>query len=476
MSKRTDEDENDNVIYVNGPDEAMQSNLDNKKRIIKQRRIMLAILVVLFIAGIGVIYSFVHREYRGYRVLKSNETNYENTASYVQFCGNLLKYTPDGVSYINTSGDIVWSAGINMKMPVAVVSEGYAAIADMSGNSVCIFNETGAVSSLTMPYAISDVDVAKQGAFAVVLESDKTNYINLYDKSGSIVYEMQSTIDKSGYPLDITISDDGQKLFTSYINVTGTNASNYIGAYNFGEVGQNSNADRMVGGYKFEEQVIPKVEFIDNNTVVAFGTNVICVYSMKEKPSEKARINFDDEIRSIFYSGDFIGVVQSANEAGHMFKLKTYDVYGKLKFEDYIDFNYNNVYAAEKEIIVSGESECVIYRTNGSIKFRGSLSGSIASIVPSGNRLEYVVVYDDRTEIIKLKTDEAEIVNDTGVNSGNGEDSDIKTKSNVIDSVPDDEVDKGKKAKKSKDNTSEEQTTMEQTTEEQTTASETSEN
>lgn len=403
-TKKTKEKQlNENVVYVDGPEEAAKAN---KNRIDSQKRkmIMLAVALIIVIAFVAVI--FLNREYKGYKVIKNNETNYENTAGYVQFSGNLLKYTPDGVSYINSNGDTVWSAGIDMKMPMAVVSGSYAVVADMSGNSVCVFSNEGQVSSLTMPYTICDVDVANQGAFAVALESDETNYINLYNKKGEIVYEMQTTIDKSGYPLDISISDDGQKLFTSYLNIGATSVQNNLAAYNFGDVGQNSNADRMVGGYKFDEEVVPKVEFVDNDTVVAFGTKTISVYSMKEKPSEKAKLKFEKEIRSVFYNHKYIGVVQNVDDENseHMYKIKVYDLRGNLEFDDYIDFNYDNIYAAEKEIVITGGNDSKIYRTNGSVKFQGSLSGRIMSMVPSGKNLEYVVVYDDSTEIIKLKS------------------------------------------------------------------------
>lgn len=400
------EQDNDNVVYVNGSEETQEHNKRVQREILRRKKIVfLAVLIVAAVAGI-VIYVMLHKEYKGYKVVKSAETNYENTASYVQFAGNLLKYTPDGVSYINANGDTVWSAGINMLMPMAVTSGDYAVIADMSGNSVCVFNTSGQVSSLTMPYAICDVDVASQGAFAVMLESDKTNYVNLYDKNGNVVYEMQTTLDKSGYPLDMTISDDGRKLFTSYINIAGNSVQDNLAAYNFGDVGQNSNADRMVGGYMFENEVVPKVEFIDNDTVAAFGTNTISIYDMKEKPSFKTDIKFENEIRSVFYNKDYIGVIQDNQEetSEHMYKVQVYDLKGNKKFDDYIDFPYSNVYAADKEIIISGGNNCLIYRKDGSVKFDGTLSSNINSIVPSGNHLEYIVVYDTVTETIKLKS------------------------------------------------------------------------
>lgn len=395
----------DNVVYVDAPEEAAENNKIRSEELAKQRKTRVILIIVAIVAVIGVIYFLMNREYKGYKVIKANDTNYENTANYIQFSGNLLKYTPDGVSYINANGDTVWTAGIDMKMPVAVSSGNYAAVADLNGNVVCVFSNEGQVSSITMPYTICDVDVANQGAFAVVLESSDTNYINLYNKKGEIVYEIQTTIDKSGYPLDITISDDGKKLFTSYINTAPASVENNLAAYNFGDVGQNTNADRMVGGYKFEDEFVPKLEFIDNDTVVAFGTKSITVYSMKEKPSEKSKVVLDKEIRSVFYSEKYFGIVQNSEEG---YDIKVYDLRGNLEFQEKITFDYTNIYAAEKEIIISGGDHCLIYRTNGSVKFNGRFAGNIISVVPNGNNLEYVVVYDDATEIIKLKTDATE--------------------------------------------------------------------
>lgn len=393
-----------NVVYVHGSEEAEQYNNEQAERVRRNRKITFLFAVLAVVIVFIVVRSMLNRKYAGYRVIESNETYYENAADYIQFADGLLKYTPDGASYINTNGDVVWSAGVDMMMPMAAISEDYAVLADMSGNSVYVFNTEGQVSSLTMPYKICDVDVANQGAFAVVLESDKTNYINLYDKNGNLVHERQTTIDKSGYPLDISISDDGQKMFTSYINIDGTSIKNNLAAYNFGDVGQNSNADRIVGGYVCENEVVPKVEFIDNDTVVAFGTKTISIYAMLEKPSEKARLEFDTEIRSIFYSPDYIGVIQNnAESSEHLYRVTVYDLQGNKKFSDDIDFYYDNVYADEKELIISGNSDCRIYRSNGSVKFDGTLSGKIVSVVPNGKRLEYVVVYDNATEIIKLK-------------------------------------------------------------------------
>ena len=85
----------------------------------KHRAWKIGILIVLVFAAVAYVIG-TRWEYKGYKVVESNQTDYSNTASYIRFSDNLLKYTPDGVSYINAKGETVWTTGINMKVPVAL--------------------------------------------------------------------------------------------------------------------------------------------------------------------------------------------------------------------------------------------------------------------------------------------------------------------------------------------------------------------
>lgn len=345
--------------------------------------------------------------YNGYEVVE--ETSVKNSAivDYVQYQKSLLKYSKDGAEYMDETGKIVWNETFAMKMPAADVSGEYAAIADLNGNDVYIFNKEGKVSSTTMPYRICDIAVASQGEFAVILEGEKVNYINIYDKNGEQISEIQTTIDKSGYPMDIDLSNDGTKLFSSYLYLDGAEAKNGLAAYNFGSVGQNENADRLMGGYQLEDTIVPKVEFLDNNTICAFGDNQFIIYSMKEKPSEKARISFDEEVQSVVYNSDYIGVVLPNNEdkegEAAPYLLELYNTSGKQVLTKKIDFSYENVKMSEDEIVFTGGSECRIYTVKGKLKFSYTFQKSVVDIVPTGHNRRYIVLYDSGSEVIKLK-------------------------------------------------------------------------
>ncbi len=399
-----------NIIEVGGDPRLREENIERqKRRRVKKTRLFAVIVVLLIVAGtVYFVYTNI-REFQGYKVLLSSDTVYEPNAEYTEFGGNLLKYTPEGVSYINANGDVVWTAGADMKVPIASTNGDYAVVADKGGNAVRVFSTEGAVSDLVMPYKILDVGVASQGAFTVILESDATNYINMYDKNGNPVYEMQTSIDKSGYPLAIAISDDGQKLFTSYFYMEGVQSKNNLAAYNFGEVGQNANADRMVGGFSLEDELVTRVQFLNNNLVAAFSDRGIVLYDMKEKPSERVRIAYQqNQVQSIFYSSNYIGTIEKSTDAEDStdYLMRVYDLSGNESFRYPFNMDYDNIHAGEEEIIVTGGNQCMIITRKGRVKFRYSFSDMVRNMIPTSKKNEYIVTFEGKTERIGLRMED----------------------------------------------------------------------
>ncbi len=353
-----------------------------------------------------VIFNFVFTShYNSYEVIE--DTGVENAAisDYVPYQNSLLKYSKDGAVYIDEKGKVVWNETFAMKMPRADVSGEYVAIADMSGNDVYIFNKEGKVANTTMPYQICDIAVASQGEFAVILKADKANYINIYDKNGEQISERQTTIDKSGYPMDIDLSEDGEKLFSAYLTIDGVNTKYSLSAYNFGVAGQNENADRLMGGYQLEDTVVAKVEFLDNNTICAFGDNQIIIYSMKQKPSQKAEIALESEVKSVAFNTDYIAIVVPNEEdkrSDSPYRLELYNTNGRKVMEKDIDFDYDHIRIVGNEIVFTGGNTCHIYTTDGKQKFSGSFQKNVMDVIPTGYSRRYIVLYDSGSEIVRL--------------------------------------------------------------------------
>lgn len=394
INKFSDEDNEDKVVEV------VRAFTPQKKLVIAMLFILIAAVIV-----ITVIKAMANREYKSYDVISSALTSGDSIANYTMFGGNVLKVTRDGASYIDETGNTVWDCSYSMKMPQVVVAGDYAVVADLNGRDIYVFNKTGKISNQTTNYNIANVDVASQGLYSVVLTGDDCNYINGYDKDSKQVYEMKTSIENSGYPLDIAISDDGEKLFTSYMKIDGTTVPNYIAAYNFGSVGQNENADRLMGGFTFDDTIFPLVDFVDNNTVVCFGDNKIVIYAMSEKPSQKSVIDIaNTEMLGVFANSKYVGYIAKGDpDKDQKYIIRIYGMNGDIEAETTYNNSFKKIYATEEELIVVGDFDCSIYSFNGKRKFSTTFNKNLIDIAPDSNKLEYILIFENETQIIKLK-------------------------------------------------------------------------
>jgi len=158
-----------------------------------------------------------------------------------------------------------------MKDPQVSVNGGYVSVSDRGSKQLNIYGPKGLESSNEMNYPIIKSVIASQGVTAVLLSGTGENHINYYVKEGGKeIVNRRTTEKEDGFPVDISISKDGTKLVTSYVFFSKGELSNKITFFNFGGVGD-SYIYKVVGADDYGTTLIPDVEFVNNNTVCAFG-------------------------------------------------------------------------------------------------------------------------------------------------------------------------------------------------------------
>ena len=154
----------------------------------KKRVRMFIILAALILAAFAAAYYYLYvRRYESYRVVweKQIPASENGFAGYEPFGSNVLKYTKDGASYIDSRGKIVWSISYQMKAPVCYVNGSYAVIADRQGNSLYICNQEGQRGQAETTLPILRASVSAHGVTAVLLEDSTASYISFFKEDGS---------------------------------------------------------------------------------------------------------------------------------------------------------------------------------------------------------------------------------------------------------------------------------------------------
>ena len=254
-----------------------------------------------------------------------------------------------------------------MQNPHIKVCGEWAAVGDVNGSTIYMFGVQGMVGSVDTSLSISQIEVAKQGIVAAVLEDTTANYINLYNTDGSKIYTVKTTLAGDGYPLDISISEDATKLIASYLYVSGESIKTNVVFYNFSEVGQNE-TERVVGGFNhYDSTIVGDVEFLNSTTAVAVGEDVLSIYHIKEYPSLTKEIRIDSEIERVFFGNGYIGIVLKNSDSGDIYKLVVYDTSAKEVCETTFNTQYDTIQFDGKSVLMSNASTCSVMNLKGKI-------------------------------------------------------------------------------------------------------------
>lgn len=358
----------------------------SKARFQKRMLIVFAI-AMLVITGIYLFVTF--HTYTEMEAVYTAESNDYAQDRYISFGDGILRYGLDKVSLMDTRGKEKWSHTCQLHNPQAEVREGAAAVADIGGNQILVFDKKGLKGQINTAKPIQKIVVSGQGIVSALLKGEGTAEVVCYDAAGNILVENKSSFRVSGYPLDIAISEDGYVLAVSYSMVEENSLTSKIVYYNFdGE--PKGEGDYQVQEFTYKDEVIPSIFFMGGEDSVMVGSEKMMICRGTDKPEVKETIEFDKEVKSIFYDQDYIGVIFKGKSGGYV--LSVYTVSGKELFSKDLDSEYGNMKIEGDEVILYDGAKCSIFTAKGAHRFEGELKEEIVDVFPSEGMNKYCVI------------------------------------------------------------------------------------
>ncbi len=399
----------DNIIRLNSGDNEQDDYSEDtyEKKISSHKRRMLALsisgIALVIIVVMVISYMIDAISYTGYSVNNTVSRDDSETTKYLEYRDGYLRYSNDGIAYHNSKGNSVWDKTFSMQKPQVKICEETVAVGDINGSSIYVFNASGMMGSIDTSLNITQIEVTRQGLVAAVLEDNEANYINLYDSQGQKIYSVKTSLAGDGYPLDISVSEDGTKLVASYLYVSGESMKTNVVFYNFSEVGQNE-TERIVGGFNhYGDTIVGDVFFMDDKTAVAVGENVISIYKIKEYPKLYKEITVDNEIERVVFSDEYIGVVQKNEDSGDIYKMVVYNSTGGKECQVSFSTQCDRIRLDGRTIVMNNESVFILMNFKGKELARIQTELPIAGLMTTGKRGNYILVSSKYVQFISLK-------------------------------------------------------------------------
>ncbi len=365
-------------------------------------RVKVGLVILLVLLVVLAIYLFNrYKTYDGYKVVKKIETKSGESSKFLPFKGKIVKYSRNGISYLDDD-TTVWDESYEMKNPLVDVCKDYLCVADKNANDIEIFTEDGKKGSVTTTYPISKAEVAEQGVVAALLKDKDVNYIEVFDKEGNLLVSHKSLLIENGYPLNFSLSDDGEKMIVSYVQVSAGSITSKVVFYNFGNPGKNKK-DRIVSTFKqYKDELVPFVKFTDSSKAVAVSENRITIYKVGDEAKIDEEEKFKGEAQKVFYNEDYIGLVFKTKKGSKPYRVVVYNGSLSEKMNERVGLAFDVIKFADKNVLMYNDKNVLMMSLHGVEKFKTTFKKAITDMIPLDSDTDFLVAYNDKVEEIEL--------------------------------------------------------------------------
>lgn len=398
-----DKNKKSNVVTTDDPnDKRSAENMLARHRQIKRNTVIFLVIIIGIIFACS-YFQWKNTVYTYYEVIQQSDWERSQEAKCMRLGNMLFAYSKDGMSCTDIKGNMVWNQTYEMQNPIVRICDNTVAVGDYNGRNIYISNaQSGNLGKIETTLPIRDFCVSANGIVAVVLDDSVVTAIYMYDSSGKRFADFKTTMSKSGYPVAVDISDDGSLVGISYIKAEKGKVSSHIAFYNFSAVGQNY-TDNLVSGYGYSEAIVPIINFMNNDTVFAVADNRLMFYKGRQKPENLTDIVLSEEIQSVYYSDDYIGLVYYNVSGDTTYKMEVYDTSATKVYQIDFDTEYTDIMFSEYGIVIRSDNECLIYDWEKRLKYEGDFLEKIECMLPNGSVSKYTLVTDDTIQQIELR-------------------------------------------------------------------------
>lgn len=361
------------------------------------------IIAVIAAAAAVVVIQMKNRVFGEYQVTSSVPRESISNATIRAFGENILIYGSDGANCINRKGEVLWNQTFEIENPILAVSQNVMAIGNYNGRTIYLMDTGKIIGEIDTKMPLRNFAVSANGVVAAVLDDTADiTWIYLFDSSGNTLVYFKTTMKDSGYPVSITISDNGCLVGVSYLYMDNGMMRSSVAFYNFGPVGQNE-IDNFVSSYDYMDTVVPLVKFLDNEKAVAVADNRLVFFEGDQKPVSIADILLDSQMTGVYDGDGYVALVYNDVTGQALYKVDIYNDNGKLEDTMMADMQFSDILFCKDKVILYNEQECVVHTIGGMDNFSGNFNSQALLLIPTDKSYEFVMVTPESIDTIALK-------------------------------------------------------------------------
>ncbi len=380
------------------PEEELEAEARQRRK--KGHRRVILIVIAIVVAVVAAFLFITLPTYTTGRISDTYTINNAADNGYQEFAGGVLKYSSDGVSYLNRRGEEQWNQSCQIKVPFLDVNDTSAAVADKGGNTILVFQRDGLKGEIQTNLPIEKISVSEQGVVGAILKDELGAEVVCYDTAGNILVEHKASASGIGYPISVALSPNAEVMQVSYLYVQEGEILSRVACYNFGEAGEEA-VDHQVTYEEYADTILATGFYMTDSVSAVVGDNSLMIFKGEEVPEEASVVPLDKEVQSVCHNSRYIALILK-NEGAGGYELRLYDTAGNLALSRDFTGEYKNVKLSGGQLILYDGRNCTIYTLSGHVRFEGEMDSNILEIFPIFGVNRYIVMDTNGMEIVRL--------------------------------------------------------------------------
>ncbi len=354
----------------------------NKTKTNKKIFFLVVILVAFLAALISMEYgqTVTNGKYTSnIKTIKDFSYDAGNKADFTVWENHIYYCTKDGVQYIDSKGEVLWSETYNMTLPYMVQNESIIGISEQKGRVMIVYDSDGKKYSVQTNNPIVGFSLNSKGYSSIITSSDSEYQLEVYNSDGNVIFSGHFQI-AHGIPVSSSISKNGDILAVGFLNINEISISSRVSFYNINEdsVKGSETSSAVFASFDEAEAVCGVINFLDNNSVaIVSDSSLTFVYvnpDTAEKYKEKNKINFKNQIKQVafdqntnVYASFGEKIINSGGEALENGTTICYDKDGNQKFSVLSEKKVTGIYPSENSVLIGMDRGFKNYNLSGKL-------------------------------------------------------------------------------------------------------------
>jgi len=361
--------------------------------------VFVSVAVIIIVVTVLLVF-YQKQQYTKVSVVHSIDRVSIETNSYINNFGSIIAYSKDGVSCIDEKGSTKWNMTYEMQNPIVKRSSNYVAVGDYNGHVINVVDNSGSVYEIDTTIPLRDFSVSKEGLVAAILEDTGNSWVNLYDIKGNKICEIKATMSKTGYPLCVALS--GEVMAVSYLHVDSDNMKTGVTFYNFGGVGENV-TDKIVSSYEYPDTVVPTLEFMNDELLVAVADNRLMYFEGEKIPKSTKDVLLAENIIGVYHGSSQVCLVFYDSSGENKYRADIYDTKGKLTGSYCYNMDFKDILVGNNVVLIYNEGQCIVVDSNGNEKYNDLFEEQVQFIATTPSDKKYLFVKEKSLDTVKFE-------------------------------------------------------------------------